>query len=575
MLFEEFVPLEYRQQLAITSSSRRRLPSLFSPSRKQWKQAATLNGRPYVVGHVPHSPSYQEVEFEGLLHGTTSTKVISLNKSPRIPTTTSNTPLENTPVPVESLLPPIPPVPPLKIKKSSSGPLKVLQSEQLPAHKNDDHSDPTSSPSVKKLFRLPVNPGSNRKSMMIPAEYSTVEFETRMASYSDEEHNGNLHETEAVKQKRRESRDDAWVDILIGSQTRRKSEQDAEFADRRRGHQSKLSDPDVVGLEVAQVLATVHNRTPSPPSVIDRVDRDYGMDHHVRDLDVDEVETIPRMSIGGPSVGSEESEVALPYDQSENGHAENLGPSAAESILNNRHMAKYQRRIGYFDLHPDRRQALAQTSLHDDEDDLRAKLAEDSDDDDDEIDDDRVYGPPEGIRPLPTPPVPVPQVQPRVLEPSSVVNSVPATLKPPSEVKEKLPFSLPEIVNDNVSSTAPSTPSKTASLIEMYRERERGSPLNPAPTTPTPIVVAPLAPSRLPVRIASLPKEGAPLPQPSLLSTSSPKVSSPPKTSPPPETTVRNNDLPPRIPLEETGRNSPARYVHGAPLHNVLEEEEE
>jgi hypothetical protein len=45
-----------------------------------------------------------------------------------------------------------------------------------------------------------------------------------MASYSDDEHNANLHETEAVKQKRRdsESRDDAWVDILIGSQTRRK-----------------------------------------------------------------------------------------------------------------------------------------------------------------------------------------------------------------------------------------------------------------------------------------------------------------------------------------------------------------
>ena len=391
-----------------------------------------------------------------------------------------------------------------------------------------------------------------------------------MASYSDDEHKDNLHETEAVKQKRRESRDDAWVDILIGSQTRRQNEQDAEFVDRRRGHQSKHSDPDFASLEVAQVLATVHNRTPSPPSVMDRVDRDYGMDHHVQDLDVDEVETIPRMSSVDPSTGSDESEAILAYNESESGHNQPEGGDvdsfepSSEPILGSHHIARYQRRVGYFDLHPDRRQALAQSTLHDDEDDLRAKLAEDSDD---EIDDDRVYGPPEGIRPLPVPPGY--QVHPRVPEPSPVVNSI-YNLNPPSEAKEKLPFTLPDIHNNNGSGIAPSTPSKTATLIEMYRERERGSSLSPSPTS-APIIIAPLAPSRLPVRIASLPKEGAPLPQPSLLSTSSPKVSSPPKPSSPEST---RNELP-RIQLEETGRSSPARYVHGAPLHNVLEEEEE
>ena len=510
------------------------------------------------MGHVPQSPSYQEVEFEGLLHGTTSTKVISLTKNPRVHSTIPN-------APVETPLPPIPPVPPLK--KSFSGPLKVPQSELRPAPRSDDHSDSTMTPSVKKLFRLPATPGSNRKSVMIPAEYSTVEFETRMASYSDDEHNGHLHETEAVKQKRRESRDDAWVDILIGSQSRRRSEQDAELVDRKRGHHSKHSDPDFASLEVAQVLANVvHNRTPTPPSVLDRVDRDYGMDHHVRDLDVDEVETIPRMSSVDPSTGSDESGAILAYNEpDESVDVESLEPPPDEPILSSRHLAKYQRRIGYFDLHPDRRQALAQSSLHDDDDDLRAKLAEDSDDD---IDDDRVYGPPEGIRPLPVPPGQ--QVQPRILEPSSIINSN-STPNPPSEVKEKLPFTPPDNHNDDNSSIAPSTPSKTATLIEMYRERERGSPLNPAPSTPAPIVIAPLVPSRLPVRTTSLPKEGAPLPQPSLLSISSPKVSSPPKPSSPEST---RNDLP-RIQLEETGRNSPARYVHGAPLHNVLEEEEE
>ena len=43
--------------------------------------------------------------------------------------------------------------------------------------------------------------------MMVPAEYSTVKFETRMASYSDDEHNAHLHETEALKQKCRGSMD--------------------------------------------------------------------------------------------------------------------------------------------------------------------------------------------------------------------------------------------------------------------------------------------------------------------------------------------------------------------------------
>ena len=49
---------------------------------------------------------------------------------------------------------------------------------------------------------------------------------------------------------------------------------------------------------------------------MDRDDRDYEMDHRVRDLDVVEVETIPGMSSVGPSIGSDESEskAVLVYD---------------------------------------------------------------------------------------------------------------------------------------------------------------------------------------------------------------------------------------------------------------------
>ena len=74
------MPLEYRQQLLGNAGKRNRLPSLFSNSgkNKQWKQASTLNGRPYTPGTVPRSPTYREVEFEGLLRGDGATKHLTL-----------------------------------------------------------------------------------------------------------------------------------------------------------------------------------------------------------------------------------------------------------------------------------------------------------------------------------------------------------------------------------------------------------------------------------------------------------------------------------------------------------------
>ncbi|KAF8966109.1 hypothetical protein BDZ97DRAFT_1917804 [Flammula alnicola] len=557
ILFEEFVPLEYREQLAVKSSSRRRLPSLFSASsKKQWKQAATLNGRPYVVGHVPHSPSYREVEFEGMLHASSSTKVLSLNpkrSSSRIQSAVSTIPIPSSP---------IPPLP--VIKKTPPHPMQAPEQEAtLSAPKSDEmHSDSTASPSIKKSrFRLPPTPGSNRKSM-IPAEYSTVEFETRMASYSDDEHDGTLDEPEHIRQKRRESSADAWVDILVGSQNRRIGGQDAELTERKRGGPlNKHPDPEMASLEVAQVLAAVKNRSPSPPSMLDRVDQDYGMDQHIRDLDIDEVDVVPRKSDARSAETDDSDVVGLSYDESENAHGD-ADTAAEPGVMNARQLARHQRRVGYFELHPERRQTVAQSVVED----PRAKLASDSDEEDGG-DDERVYGPPE-VRPLPVPPAPKPPQT--IHEPAPLVpaKSTVSTLNQSPEVKHTN-AAPPAHINTQA---APAPPSKTAALIEMYRERERGASPNPAsPVNVVPIVIAPLAPSRLPVRAASLPKEAAPLPQPSLAAAATPSPNISPKSSPPEQTLI---DLP-RINLEETGRNSPARYVHGAPLHNVIEEEEE
>ena len=111
---------------------------------------------------------------------------------------------------------------------------------------------------------------------------------------------------------------------------------------------------------------------------MDCVDRDYEMDHRVRDLDVVEVETIPGMSSVGPSIGSDESEskAVLVYnnEQPESG----FGASNLDIFCI----------TGYWLFRFAPLHNLPCTLM-------RMKLADENDDD--EIDDDRVYGPPEGI----------------------------------------------------------------------------------------------------------------------------------------------------------------------------------
>jgi hypothetical protein len=392
----------------------------------------------------------------------------------------------------------------------------------------------------------------NRKSMM-PAEYSTVEFETRMASYSDDEANGKL-EPEDVKQKRRESNADAWVDILVGTQDRFAS-QDAEMPDRKkRNRQGRRSDPDFARQEVAQVLAAVQNRSPSPPSTVDPVDRDFGVAQHldlyVSDTDVIEVEHVPRLSNARSTNFAEASNQG--HDEAENNSVAHVDTSGRDEFpVDGQHMLRQQPRLGYFDLHPERRKAQAQSIL----DDPRDKFANDSDEEDDEA----VYGPPDVadvVRPLPIPPAT--STKPVIHEPSPV-NPAKSTALDLSQ--------LPEVKAQGNTITEPSSGSKTAALIEMYRERERGN----APKTSissNALPVAPLVTSRLPVRTSSLPKEN-PLPAPSI---PSPNVA---VTVSPPALDDLTMEIP-CIPVDETqGRASPGRYKHGEPLHNVLEEEEE
>ena len=439
----------------------------------------------------------------------------------------------------------------------------------------ENHTDSTKSSSTplsqkrSSRFRLPVpisSPGG-RRTGLTPSEYSTLDFETRLASYSDD---SEIVEPEDVKQKRRESTDDAWVDILVGAHARRMVGQDAQLkegggAGRRRGVRNRRSDPDIASLEVAQVLAGVRERTLSSPSPsvhglnrhqpLERVDQDPvgGLERFYNDHDVDEVELVPRTS-EARSEDDDTTDRSHSRDMQHHGgdaddEDEFESPSVAARLLA---ASLIQRRVGYFDLHPDRRPVVADVPRTS-EDDLRDKLAYDADSDDEPTPTPQTQFsvPPEPTVPPPRPPA-VPQ--------HSTITALEVQVEPKVNVTQ---LSTPESVK--------SIPqSRTAALIEMYRERERNTPPKPStPPAPIPIPVlapiAPLQPSRLPVRSVS--KEPLVPPAPVV------EVVTQPPT--PPEVVEPVYEPPPRVNYGETGRASPARYVHGAPLHNVLEEEEE
>lgn len=198
------------------------------------------------------------------------------------------------------------------------------------------------------------------------------------------------------------------------------------------------------------------------------------------------------------------------------------------------------------------------------------------------------------------PPSPV-----RPLPPSPATPRAARAASPPAAKGKGLPTP-PESA-----APAPAAPgpvkSKTAALIEMYREREQGGSAPPkSPSSPSNAGAGPQpplqpiqqpAPSKLPMPIRTLPQTpavarpppgAAPAQVPGLSSPalpSNPVLSrTPPAPAPPAISTspvphaASTPELvppPPIVPGEESGRASPGRYIHGAPLHNVLEEEEE
>ncbi|KAH7886807.1 hypothetical protein F5I97DRAFT_1870488 [Phlebopus sp. FC_14] len=533
VLFEEFVPLEYRQQLAKESGTKRRLPFLFSPSikSKQWKPAPTLNGRPYVVGHVPKSPSFREVEFEGLLRSNGS-KVLTLSVQTPPSSTALSPPTTNRDQSAPRVAISSPP--------SMNSTVPTPPNKQLERAASD--TPLTQGGGKKSRFRLPVpSPSTVRRSGLVPAEYSSVDFETRLASYSDDE----LYETASIKaltpaekQERRMSRDDAWVDILVANHNRRMESQEAEWkgpGERVRGLKGGRSDPELASQEVAQVLAGIRARSP---------------------LSDDEREATPEPTrVEGTPVSPKNKEV------------KDEDPDVVSV------MSYPKKRVGYFDLHPERRPGSGRT--------LPVRPQANADDSDgDDIPDELVYGMPERAPVLPPEPLRASfETEGSEYAPTSSASPVREIDVPEfADVEERREemesghsraesTTLPQILLPTPDTPKPTGQSKTAALIEMYREREKQT-------------FSTVTPSRLPLRSSSLhDKEEAshlvPVVIPSPASPSQPVMSNQHIDD---EVDFDQEEVllaPPDMLFEGSGRNSPGRYVHGEPLHNVLEEEEE
>jgi len=200
-LFEEFVPLKYRQQLSEGVQNKRMLAPFFSPGNtKRWKQAATLNGRHYLVGHVRRSLSSRETESEGHLRGNnSSTEVISFGRDGPIRRDITH-PGSGPP-------------------GSSQGPSSTRHLFSLvrcaaggnytsfvyPSHAN---RSPSRHPSGnKRRFRhptgLPRSPRT-RTSDLAPSQAEDAESETPFASYSHDELNSiNINSRKMTKEERR------------------------------------------------------------------------------------------------------------------------------------------------------------------------------------------------------------------------------------------------------------------------------------------------------------------------------------------------------------------------------------
>lgn len=284
-LFEEFVPFEYRDQLS--NPKKKRTVKLFSTKQREWKPAATLNGKPYTG--LPRSPSYKTIEFDELLNSTvpTPTRQLSLHRE--------------------------------RVSSSSSvrsGSLYAGQREErrvppiTPPH-SGGASRPTSSSatvtptsanrSALPRFRLP---GKRPQGFVGSAYDAEIDFETLTAS---ETSSGSPTDPSPLSggpnARKAHGKEDAWVDIFVADHQHHHLETVPK--NRNTGLQNRSrSDPELANEEIQRALG--NDRTP-PPRSLAAPSRDYDQYSHEEEEEIMEIplnSATPAIHVRSPTADS-------------------------------------------------------------------------------------------------------------------------------------------------------------------------------------------------------------------------------------------------------------------------------
>ncbi|KAG9096851.1 hypothetical protein FRC06_008265 [Ceratobasidium sp. 370] len=479
-VFEEFVPREYRDQL--TNPKKKRNALGFSVKPKQWKPATTLNGKPYTSGMPPRSPGYGISEFDAMLK---SSKGVTRRISAGDDTNESwnpNPPGTNGAGVAAAKPTVVPPIQTLSLTPTPTTPKRPTASPRGAA------GSATRSGGLSSRFKI----GSAKRGT-VGSEYDpNLDFETRTASEGSDGSPDRMHPERSFglgglgspskKHGRRQSKDDAWVDILVADQGRRMRDQDATFtrgggvafptgssSTLRRG--KATSDPDIQ----QQHQHRQHRMT-------------YGDDE-------EDFTTGSAPVPASPPAGyrsSDEEVMPMPREPSPDPAAHILvHPGPAEPAIPGRPSQETRYEDDPEEYEPESDFEPTSDDHHGREEDMTTQSFAVSD---------------SGFR----------EDDPTM---SSLGQPVSPKLMPPR--------------GGGTNGDRPAT--AVASLIDMYAERDARAQ------------VAMARPSRLPVR--TTPKDGAPVDE--ILG------------------------IPPIPPALEPGRASPSRYIHGAPLHNVMEEEDD
>ncbi|KAG8932809.1 hypothetical protein FRC00_014108 [Tulasnella sp. 408] len=523
-LFEEFVPREYREEL-LSPPKKGVKGGLFATPKKEkkWKPATTLNGKPY--NGRPRSPdSRKEAEFDAMLKGSgTKTRILGPERSQTMP---------------DARRAGIPPSNSFSVTSRPGGAFPASsfgegagRGRQLSFPTTADEAgirrdispavppkDKTSSP----LARFKIGSSKGKQSKVASQYDPDLDFETKTASDSSGGEQSPGAMLVAGGHGRRHSKDDAWVDILVGS-NRRMPDQEATMRNGiramsggatspERGYQPAVTTVVPNGSGSLRTPRTSLNRPRSDPElgrdeiasgyqalVDQRRDHTYGSqaassaamrpvsyddDISYAESDEEEVMEVPRHSvIDGPQIRvSQSSDGPPPVQPSSRGYS--YGDYEDEA-----------------DFEPAMSPVSTERALADEQDSYHAQSQQ-----------------------LPAPPQAIP-AQDRV-----------ATVEPKPRV------------------AVARKPGGINSLIEMYAKKdEEAAKAHYEPKA-----------SRLPVRTGST---GATSPSNLKASEGSPdRTPSPVEFAPPP---------PMEDPINRLITPSPARYVHGAPLHNVIEEDGE